>query len=166
MHELENAVAAIAGSSAMLLASQVFAVGVQSQLLATQSVGRAGTVSGWFTLATFGGVTTSALLFAASTKLDPIRTAVPPLMMLVAGCAAVSAVVLAVVTYRTARPEPRDVLAAVPCRHQHRVWTPRGSGAPSPTVQAPRRLRTDLSTGSGKGNTSEARHGGEQACGH
>lgn len=148
MHELQNAVAAIAASSAMLLAGQVFAVGVQSQLLATQPVGRAGTVSGWFTLATFGGVTASTLLFAASTLLGPATTAVPPLMMLAAGSAAVSAFILAIATCRTAQADPSDLLSAVACSHQHRVWTQTRLGAPSRAVVAPGRPAHRPPTGS------------------
>ncbi|WNI16165.1 flavin reductase [Actinacidiphila sp. ITFR-21] len=82
---------AIAASTVMLGAGQVFAVLFQARILANEPVGVAGRVSGYFTLGTFAGVTVSVLMFIGIVDVGPMRRSFTVLLLVAAVCAAVAA---------------------------------------------------------------------------
>jgi flavin reductase (DIM6/NTAB) family NADH-FMN oxidoreductase RutF len=73
--------AVLAGSALMLLAGQVFAVSAQARVVQREPVELAGKISGFFTMATFGGVTVSTLAFPAVTWFGPVQNTFPWLVL-------------------------------------------------------------------------------------
>jgi predicted MFS family arabinose efflux permease len=98
----------VLSSSLMLLAGQVFAVTLQSRILANEPVRVAGRVSGQFTLATFAGVTGSTLLFLGVTSLGDLRVSFTVLLVLGAALAGVSTVIGAVALRRFGDHAPEE----------------------------------------------------------
>jgi len=83
--------AVLFGSALMLLGGQVFAVSAQARMVQDEPVDQAGRVSGYFTLATFGGVTVSTLAFPLAARLGPVHETFPWLLLAGAACAALAA---------------------------------------------------------------------------
>lgn len=75
-------------SALLLLAGQVFAVSAQARVLQNEPAELAGRISGYFTLATFGGVTLSTIAFPLATWFGPVRTTFPWLLVAGGGLAA------------------------------------------------------------------------------
>lgn len=73
--------AVLFASALMLLGGQVFAVSAQARVIQREPIELAGKMSGYFTLATFGGVTLSTLAFPVATWFGPVRDTFPWLLL-------------------------------------------------------------------------------------